>query len=166
MLDKSLRRNIKKRREKEIRKRKLGEMGTLDMRQKKWNKLDKSKRSSYSPVVFKHGCSLETYLEFWRKPLNRSFSSENACRTERWEQQRCIMIWIRGRRGRRSLVELLIFFASKPYRSKYWISWRYFISATCGCLYVVKIVKINHSRTKCTWYATRQNLISSMFIPW
>ena len=166
MLDKSLRRNIKKRREKEIRKRKLGEMGTLDMRQKKWNKLDKSKRSSYSPVVFKHGCSLETYLEFWRKPLNRSFSSENACRTERWEQQRCIMIWIRGRRGRRSLVELLIFFASKPYRSKYWISWRSFISATCGCLYVVKIVKINHSRTKCTWYATRQNLISSMFIPW
>ena len=26
-------------------------------------KLDKSKRSSYSPVVFKHDCSLETYLE-------------------------------------------------------------------------------------------------------
>ena len=35
MLDKSLRGNIKKRREKEIRKRKLSEMGTLDMRQKK-----------------------------------------------------------------------------------------------------------------------------------
>ena len=30
-------------------------------------KLDKSKISSYSPVVFKHGCSLEIYLELWRK---------------------------------------------------------------------------------------------------
>ena len=30
-------------------------------------KVDKSKRSSYSPVVFKHGCSLETYLEFGGK---------------------------------------------------------------------------------------------------
>ena len=30
---------------------------------KKWNKLDK--RSSYSPVVFKHDCSLETYQELW-----------------------------------------------------------------------------------------------------
>ena len=30
------------------------------MKQKNWNKLDKSKRSSYNPVVFKHGCSLET----------------------------------------------------------------------------------------------------------
>ena len=29
-------------------------------------KLDKSKRSSYS-LVFKHGCSLKTHLEFWRK---------------------------------------------------------------------------------------------------
>ena len=28
-------------------------------------KLDKSKRSSYSPVVFKHGCSLESHLEFF-----------------------------------------------------------------------------------------------------
>ena len=28
-------------------------------------KLDKSKRSSYSPVVFKHGCLLESHLEFW-----------------------------------------------------------------------------------------------------
>ena len=26
-----------------------------------------SKTSSYSPVVFKHGYSLETYLELWRK---------------------------------------------------------------------------------------------------
>jgi len=32
-----------------------------------WVKLDKSKRSSYSPVVFKQGCSLEAYLELWRK---------------------------------------------------------------------------------------------------
>ena len=30
------------------------------MKQKKWNKLDESKRSSYSPAVFKHGYSLET----------------------------------------------------------------------------------------------------------
>ena len=30
-------------------------------------KLDKSKRSSYSPVVFRHDCSLETHLELWRK---------------------------------------------------------------------------------------------------
>ena len=37
------------------------------MKHKKLNKLDKSKRSSYTPVVFKHDCSLETYLELWRK---------------------------------------------------------------------------------------------------
>ena len=30
-------------------------------------KINFKKRSSYSPVVFKHGCSLETYLELWRK---------------------------------------------------------------------------------------------------
>ena len=36
------------------------------MKYKKWNKLDKSERS-YSPVVFKHDCSLETYLELWQK---------------------------------------------------------------------------------------------------
>ena len=35
MLDKSLRENLKKRREKEISKHKLSEMGTLDMRQRK-----------------------------------------------------------------------------------------------------------------------------------
>ena len=28
------------------------------MKQKKWNKLNKSKRSSYNTIVFKHGCSL------------------------------------------------------------------------------------------------------------
>ena len=28
------------------------------MKQKKWNKLNKSKRSSCSPIVFKNGCSL------------------------------------------------------------------------------------------------------------
>ena len=37
------------------------------MKSKKWNKLDKSKRSAYSPVVFKHDYSLETYMELWRK---------------------------------------------------------------------------------------------------
>ena len=46
---------------------KLNEMGALNMKQEKWNKLDKSKRLSYSPVVFKHDCSLETCLELWRK---------------------------------------------------------------------------------------------------
>ena len=40
---------------------KLDEIGALDMKYKKWNKLDKSKRSSYNPVVFKHDCLLETY---------------------------------------------------------------------------------------------------------
>ena len=37
------------------------------MKEKKWNKLNKNKRSSYSPVAFKYGCSLEIYLELWRK---------------------------------------------------------------------------------------------------
>ena len=49
------------------RKRKLNEMGVLNMEYKKWNKLDKSKRSSYNPVVFKLDCSLEIHLELWRK---------------------------------------------------------------------------------------------------
>ena len=39
-------------------------MEAPNMKQKNWNKLDK--RSSYSPV-FKHGYSLETYLEFWQR---------------------------------------------------------------------------------------------------
>ena len=56
--------------DREIGKHKLNEMGTLNMKQKKWKKLDKSKRSSYSSVVFKHDCSLETYLELWRKKGN------------------------------------------------------------------------------------------------
>ena len=34
------------------------------MKSKKWNKLDKSKRSAYSPVVFKHDCSLEKGVFF------------------------------------------------------------------------------------------------------
>ena len=41
------------------------------MKYKKWNKLDKSERS-YSPVVFKHDCSLETYLELWQKKKKKS----------------------------------------------------------------------------------------------
>ena len=36
------------------------------MKEKKWNKLNKSKRS-YNPVVFKHDFSLETYLKLYRK---------------------------------------------------------------------------------------------------
>ena len=35
-------------------------MGVLNMKEKKWDKLDKSKRSWYNPVVFKHDFSLET----------------------------------------------------------------------------------------------------------
>ena len=66
-LDKGLRKNIKKKRDGEIGRHKLNEMGALTMKQKKRNKLDKSKRSSYSPVIFKHGYSLETYLERWQK---------------------------------------------------------------------------------------------------
>ena len=33
------------------------------MKEKKWNKLGKSKRSSYSPGVLKYDCSLESHLE-------------------------------------------------------------------------------------------------------
>ena len=58
------------RRDGEIGEHKLNEMRALNMKQKKGNKLDKSKRSSYSSVVFKHDCSLETYLELWRKKGN------------------------------------------------------------------------------------------------
>ena len=52
----------KKRRDGEIGKHKVDEMGALNMKLKKWNKLDKSKRLSYSPVVFKQGYSFETHL--------------------------------------------------------------------------------------------------------
>ena len=40
------------------------------MKQKKWNKLDKSKRSSYSPVVLRHDCSLETSGALVKKSNN------------------------------------------------------------------------------------------------
>ena len=60
MLDKGLTKNIKKkRRDREIGKHKLNEMGALNIKQKKQNKLGKSERSSHSPVVLKHSCSLE-----------------------------------------------------------------------------------------------------------
>ena len=69
MLDKGLRKNIDKDKNEmgDIGKHKLIEMGALNMKFKKWNKLDTRKTLSYSPVVFKHGCSLEIYLGFWRK---------------------------------------------------------------------------------------------------
>ena len=70
MLDQGLRKNIKKKRYGEIGKHKLNETGALNMKKKKWNKLVKNKKPSYCPVVFKHGCSLETYLELWRKKSN------------------------------------------------------------------------------------------------
>ena len=67
-LDKGLRKNKNnKKRDGEIGKHTLNEMEALNMKQKKWNKLDKSKRSSYNPVVFKHAFSLEAQLELWRK---------------------------------------------------------------------------------------------------
>ena len=64
-----MRKNIDKDKEEmgDIGKHKLNEMGAWNMKFKKGNKLDRSKILSYSPVVFKHGCSLETYLEFGRK---------------------------------------------------------------------------------------------------
>ena len=68
-LDKGLKKYQKKRRDGEIVKHKLNEMGPLNMKQRKRNKLVKSKRSLYSPVVFKHGCLLQTYLELWRKKV-------------------------------------------------------------------------------------------------
>ena len=64
-----MRKNIKERRHREIGKQKLNEMRALNMKYKKRTKLDKSKRSSYSAVVFKHEYSLETYLEVWRKKV-------------------------------------------------------------------------------------------------
>ena len=60
-LDRGLRKNIKIKRQ--VGEHKQNEMGLLNMKEKKWNKLDKSKRS----VVFKHEYSLETYLEIWKK---------------------------------------------------------------------------------------------------
>ena len=69
MFDTGLRKNIKKksRRDGQIGKYKLNEMGALKMKQKMWEKkLDKSKRYSYNSIVFKHGSTLETYLKFWQ----------------------------------------------------------------------------------------------------
>ena len=65
MLCKSLRKSIKK--IDNIGKHKLNEVEALNMKFKKGNKLDKSKRSSYSLVAFKHCYSLETHLDLWRK---------------------------------------------------------------------------------------------------
>ena len=66
MLDKGLRKNIKKK----DGKRRDGEIGkptnwngSTENEIEKWSKLGKSKGSSYSPGVLKHGSSLETYLE-------------------------------------------------------------------------------------------------------
>ena len=42
-------------------------MGALNMKEKKWNKLDKNKRLSYDPVTFKHGSSLASHVELRRK---------------------------------------------------------------------------------------------------
>ena len=49
-------------------KNKLNKIEALNVKWKKWNKLDK--RSSYSAVVFKDGCSLDTHLELWNRKSN------------------------------------------------------------------------------------------------
>ena len=61
-----MRKDIKKKKkgDGDIRKDKLNETGALNMKSKKWNKPDKSERSAYSPVVFKHDCSLEEGVFF------------------------------------------------------------------------------------------------------
>ena len=66
-LDKGLRKTATTTKKEEMEKleSKLNEVEALNVKYKEWNKLDK--RSSHNPVVFKHGCSLETYLELWRK---------------------------------------------------------------------------------------------------
>jgi len=65
MLDKALRKDIKKKKgDGDVGKDKLNEMGALNMKSKKWNKPDNSERSAYSPVVFKHDCSLEEGVFF------------------------------------------------------------------------------------------------------
>ena len=69
---KSLKKNQEKRRDVGIGEHKLNETGVLNMKKIKWNKLEKSKRSWYSPVIFKHDCSLETFLELWKKNSNTS----------------------------------------------------------------------------------------------
>ena len=65
-LIKAWERTLKKKRDGEIGEHKLNQMGALDMKYKNWNKLGISKTSSYSPVVFKYDCSLETYLVLQR----------------------------------------------------------------------------------------------------
>ena len=55
-----------KEKEKDKLENKLNEMGALNMKQKKQNKLGKSKRSAHG-AGFKHGCSFESHLELWRK---------------------------------------------------------------------------------------------------
>ena len=62
-LDKGLKKYQKKRRDGEIVKHKLNEKGLMNIKYRKRKKLVKSKRSLFSPVVFKHGCLLQTYLE-------------------------------------------------------------------------------------------------------
>ena len=62
-LIKASERTSKRERDRKNGKHKLNEMRTLKMKQKKWNKPDKSKRSSNSAVDFKHGYSLEIDLE-------------------------------------------------------------------------------------------------------
>ena len=65
ILDKVLRKKNKKRHGKFGKQTKRN--GSTEYEIEKVNKLDKSKKSSYSPVVFKHGCLLKAHLEPWRK---------------------------------------------------------------------------------------------------
>ena len=47
-------------------KHKLSEMGALNMKLEKVKKLE-VKDHHIDLIVFKHGCSLKTHLELWRK---------------------------------------------------------------------------------------------------
>ena len=53
----------------EVGKHKLNEMGALNMKQKKWNKPDKSKKSSYGSALFKYECSLEQRRQWQPTPV-------------------------------------------------------------------------------------------------
>ena len=64
----------------EIVKHKLNEMGSLNMKLKKGNNLDKGKRSSYTPVALKHGLLIRNrsgegqFPRWWRNRMWRPLS--------------------------------------------------------------------------------------------
>ena len=66
LLDKVLRKKNNKKRHGKIGKQTKWN-GNTEYEIEKVNKLDKSRKSSYSPVAFKHGCLLKAHLEPCRK---------------------------------------------------------------------------------------------------